>query len=301
MPSLDYPCEFCNVVMRRDAIASHVKAKHTEELKQRFFKEYTETERKEGTIIYKVMAYKDPLTMVIESQTIEEAEYWFGVKPDLFIEDDTNLTDKGPSRLQKAKTAYLHSKQNLEFHLEFIKSIVNTITLLDMMNHNINVLPTTPEFINLKKSETNLRIDNKKLKEEAEISRQTYISIFKENEEMKLEMGIPDTVQLFHLENKANKLRVTQLQNTIQQHIMNIKDLEQRNEDLDTSRRQANLIADSKIFDLEQNVSTTVSKAEKVLTKKLKKEAEAKEAKKKKAKKLKKIADMDSDSESDSE
>ena len=301
MPSLDYPCEFCNVIMRREAIGSHVKAKHTEELKQRFFKEYTETDRKEGTVIYKVMAYKDPLTMVIESQTIEDAEYWFGVKPDLFIEDDTKPTDKGPSRLQKAKTAYLHSKQNLEFHLEFIKSIVNTITLLDMMNHNINVLPTTPEFINLKKSESNLRIDNKKLKDEAEISRQTYISIFKENEEMKLEMGIPDTVQLFHLENKANKLRVTQLQTTIQQYIMTIKDLEQRNEDLDTSRRQANLIADSKIFELEQNVSTTVSKAEKVLTKKLKKESEAKEAKKKKAKKLKKIADMDSDSDSDSE
>ena len=169
------------------------------------------------------------------------------------------------------------------------------------MNHNINVLPTTPEFINLKKSESNLRIDNKKLKDEAEISRQTYISIFKENEELKLEMGIPDTVQLFHLENKANKLRVTQLQTTIQQYIMTIKDLEQRNEDLDTSRRQANLIADSKIFELEQNVSTTVSKAEKVLTKKLKKESEAKEAKKKKAKKLKKIADMDSDSDSDSE
>lgn len=301
MPSLEYPCEFCNVIMRRDAIASHIKAKHTEELKQRFFKEYTESDRKEGTIIYKVMGYKDPLTMVIESQTIEEAEYWFGVKPDLFIEDDTKPTDKGPSRLQKAKTAYLNSKQNLEFHLEFIKSIVNTITLLDMLKHNINVLSTTPELINLKKSESNLRIENKKLKDEAEISRQTYISIFKENEELKLEMGIPDTVQLFHLENKANKLRVTQLQTTIQQYIMTINDLQQKNEDLDCSRRQANLIADSKIFDLEQNISTTVSKAEKVLTKKLKKESEAKEAKKKKAKKLKKIADMDSDSDSDSE
>ena len=303
MPSLEYPCEFCKVVMRRDAIAPHVKAKHTEELKQRFFKEYTESERKEGTIIHKVMAYKDPITMAIESETIEDAEYWFGVKPDLFIEDDTKPTDKGPSRLQKAKTAYLHSKQNLEFHLEFIKSIVDSITLLDMMKHNITVLSTSPEFVNLKKSEGNLAKENRDLKEKIDASSINYTRIFRENEELKRAMDIPDTIQLLHFENKTNKMKAANYETVIEQQNSLLKKQESRIEELENTIRQINLNADYKIFTLESTVSEEVSKAvkkaEKDAEKKIKKEFKVKEEKKKKAKKMAKIAELSSDSDSD--
>lgn len=305
MPSLEYPCEFCKVVMRRDAIAPHVKAKHTEELKQRFFKEYNEAERKEGTIIYKVMAYKDPITMLIESQTIEDGEYWFGIKPELFIVDDSKPTDKGPSRLQKAKTSYLHSKQNLEFHLDFIKSIVDSITLLDMMKHNITVVSTTPELINLKKSEGVLAKENRDLKEKMESSRINYNKIFRENEELKRAMDIPDTIELLHLENKSNKMKVSSYETVIQQLNGIIKTHESRIEELENTIRQINLNADSKIFDLENSISGEVSKAvkktEKEVEKKIKKEFKAKEEKKKKAKKMAKIAELSSDSDSNSE
>jgi hypothetical protein len=303
MPSLEYPCEFCNVVMRRDAIASHIKAKHTEDIKQRLFKQYNESTRKEGTIIHKVMAYKDPITMVIESETIEDGEYWFGIKPDLFIVDDSKPSDKGPSRLQKAKTAYLHSKQNLEFHLEFIKSIIDSITLLDMMKHNITVLSTSPEYINLKKSEGNLAKENRELKEKIDASSINYTRIFRENEELKRAMEIPDTIQLLHFENKTNKMKSANYETVIEQQNSQLKNQESRIEELENTIRQINLNADYKIFNLEnsiqEEVSKAVKKAEVDAEKKIKKQYKTKEEKKKKAKKLAKIAELSSDSDSE--
>ena len=289
--------------MRRDAIASHIKAKHTEDIKQRLFKQYNESTRKEGTIIHKVMAYKDPITMVIESETIEDGEYWFGIKPDLFIVDDSKPSDKGPSRLQKAKTAYLHSKQNLEFHLEFIKSIIDSITLLDMMKHNITVLSTSPEYINLKKSEGNLAKENRELKEKIDASSINYTRIFRENEELKRAMEIPDTIQLLHFENKTNKMKSANYETVIEQQNSQLKNQESRIEELENTIRQINLNADYKIFNLEnsiqEEVSKAVKKAEVDAEKKIKKQYKTKEEKKKKAKKLAKIAELSSDSDSE--
>lgn len=144
MPCANYICEFCEnkteeeKTFRRDALGGHVKAKHMQQIKDMILKEYVERDGdKTHTTLQRMMNGLNP---PIYSELYENAEYYFGVKPNLFLDDDT-----------KAQMSYKASQLNMDAHEAFLKELMNSITLIDMMACNVQIVMRSPEVIELKK------------------------------------------------------------------------------------------------------------------------------------------------------
>jgi hypothetical protein len=141
MPAKDYPCEFCKDVMRRDTIGQHVKSKHMTDIAERLLKEYEDWEGKPDnhSTLQKILKSMDAKNIPIYSDIEENSVYWFGLRPNLFLDDE-----------EKAVIKYKSSPANMEAHAEFLEEITSIITMKQLLKSHISLVDRSPETIRLK-------------------------------------------------------------------------------------------------------------------------------------------------------
>jgi hypothetical protein len=127
--------------MRRDTIGQHVKSKHTLDIAERLLKEYEEYEGKmdNHSTLHKIIKSIDVKNIPIHSDLEENAVYWFGLKPNIFLDDE-----------DKAVIKYKSSSANMEAHAEFLEQITSIISLKELMKAHITLVDRSPETIRLK-------------------------------------------------------------------------------------------------------------------------------------------------------
>ena len=141
MPAKEYACEFCKDVMRRDTVGQHVKSKHMADIADRLLKEYGEYEGKTDnhSTLQKIIKSFDAKNIPIHSDLEENAVYWFGLKPNIFMDDE-----------EKSVIKYKSSPANMEAHAEFLEQITDIISLKQLMKAHITLVDRSPETIRLK-------------------------------------------------------------------------------------------------------------------------------------------------------
>jgi len=127
--------------MRRDTIGQHVKSKHTIDIAERLLKEYEEYEGKTDnhSTLYKIIKSIDAKNIPIHSDIEENAVYWFGLKPNFFLDEE-----------EKAVIKYKSSPANMEAHAEFLEEITSVISVKQMIKAHISLVDRSPETIRLK-------------------------------------------------------------------------------------------------------------------------------------------------------
>jgi hypothetical protein len=127
--------------MRRDTIGQHVKSKHTLDIAERLLKEYEEYEGKmdNHSTLQKIIKSMDVKNIPIHCDLEENAVYWFGLKPNFFLDDE-----------DKAVIKYKSSSANMEAHAEFLEQITGVISLKQMIKSHITLVDRSPETIRLK-------------------------------------------------------------------------------------------------------------------------------------------------------
>lgn len=143
MPCSYYTCEYCKEEFRRDAIASHVKAKHIKDhsIANKLLEEYKEYAGKidNHSTLQRIMNHVNPASIPIYSDLYENARYYFGVKPNFFLDDE-----------DQQAIAY-KTQQNMDAHWETLKEITDSITLTEMIQAGIEIVVRSPETIAIKK------------------------------------------------------------------------------------------------------------------------------------------------------
>jgi len=171
MPSPTIRCEFCeNHEMRRDAYASHVKAKHMKDIARLLLEDLKEYDS------HAVGAYAQECNtknMVIQSKMYQDAEYWFGVKPYFYIResiekpyDQTHPDTKLKAYPEDLKLSrYLKREENMIAHRKFIKKVLQSISLLDFIQIGRNLLNIkNPDVLNMKNELSTLKASYKALR-----------------------------------------------------------------------------------------------------------------------------------------
>lgn len=132
MKGEDYEC-------RRDALAGHVKAKHIAEIKRVLLEEYKSYAGKSDNFstLRRMMDGKCP---PIYSELYENAEYWFGVKPNIFMDEES-----------KSQMSYKASQMNMDAHQAFLNEIMDAISLTEMLTVTHDMTMKSPEVTALKK------------------------------------------------------------------------------------------------------------------------------------------------------
>jgi len=127
--------------MRRDTIGQHVRSKHMADIADRLLKEYGEYEGKMDnySTLHKIIKSVDASNIPIHSDLEENAVYWFGLKPNLFMDDE-----------DKAVIKYKSSPANMEAHAEFLEQITDIISLKQLLKAHISLVDRSPETMRLK-------------------------------------------------------------------------------------------------------------------------------------------------------
>jgi DNA repair exonuclease SbcCD ATPase subunit len=171
--------------MRRDAYASHVKAKHMKEIATLVLEDFKEYEV--NTI--KTYACEGRATsMVIQSKMYQDAEYWFGVKPFFYIRDSIEVPYDPTRPDTKVKaypedlelSQYLKREENMIAHRRFIEEVLQSISLMDFIQIGKNLAIRNPNVLNMKKELSTLNAIHKAL----EVSSQNQIEQLKKEVEL---------------------------------------------------------------------------------------------------------------------
>ena len=127
--------------MRRDTIGQHVKSKHMTDIAERLLKEYEDWEGKPDnhSTLQKILKSMDAKNIPIYSDIEENSVYWFGLRPNLFLDDE-----------EKAVIKYKSSPANMEAHAEFLEEITSIITMKQLLKSHISLVDRSPETIRLK-------------------------------------------------------------------------------------------------------------------------------------------------------
>lgn len=342
MPAPTIRCEFCeNHEMRRDAYASHVKAKHTKDIARLLLEDLKEYE------IHAIGAYAQEHStkyMVIQSKLYQDAEYWFGVKPYFYIREsiekpydperpDTKLK---PYPEDDELRQYLSREENLVAHRKFMEEVLQSISLLDFIQIGKDLKIKNPDVLNMKKELSSLRENYKAL----EVSSQNQVEQLKRELEMWKETADEkECIADLRRDLQSARSHVRQLEKSNSLIKEEIEFLKKEHQDQWSGFNQSRFISDRDAMERDERkdkkfndlntkfekykcdravddanlVQKTLEKERETVRKALEKEREAKQKikdkkaldklkAKKKAKQAKKMAEMsDSDSESDSD
>jgi len=303
--------------MRRDAYAAHVKAKHMKEIATLILEEFKECD---SNAIANYAANRSTISMAINSNLYQDAEYWFGVKPLFYIREsieipyvegrpDTNL--KGyPEDLELSQ--YLKREENLIAHRKFVEEALQSISLMDFIKIRKNLMIRNPDVTIMQKELSTLRAAHKELEESSknQIERlKKDIEMWKETaDEKEFIADLKRNLSYYkaHSARLKDELEYTKklYQEKDQEHDENVRSINQsRCSELAHSYEQNDKLKKENT-ELKEKME---AKVQKLFEKKLKEEKKEKEKAKKalkEAKKKKKLAEMsdtDSDSGSDSD
>lgn len=170
MPAVNINCEFCNANMRRDAIGTHVVAKHQDDIIQLLLENYKDDDFSiSGKTINKIMNFPTGNSNPLYSKMYADATYYFGLKPMFFLDDENINTVH----------AYVKSTANMDAHNKFMYELTSKITLKNIIDYNIQIQVKSPEFSKMKKEYTEAIKKSLQLEEELS-SQKHYTTTLKE-------------------------------------------------------------------------------------------------------------------------
>lgn len=297
MPCKSFACEFCHTEFRKDALAIHVKAKHIKELGAMLLSELKDSDFSAINRYCKNVKH-NPIYSVLHVNAV----YIFGVKPQFFPDD------KDSHEISN----YIKSEENLEAHNRFIEEVLQTISLMDFIQHQRNVQIKSIEMI--KKSETvrQQQVELELLKIQSENTREYVTKLEGKIAEYEEYYDTKDTItdiknNNLYLQRRTidleRKLRLVEASNTTtaeeyddkisyirEQHM---KELEYYQAQVDTCKKTV----EDFVKENEKLKTRVKAEAEKLLQKEKERKKKAKKQLKK-AKALAKLAESDSESDS---
>jgi len=143
MPSKDLPCEFCQVAFRKDALPTHMRSKHTKEIGLMLLRQYKDENY--STLRSFAMGHH-PKALNIWSELYPDSCYFFGVKPQMFFDEDS-------------WGAYIRAEENMKKHQEFIEECLDTISLRQFLVIEKEMCIRAPEV-------TAIKAENRRLEKE---------------------------------------------------------------------------------------------------------------------------------------
>lgn len=316
--------------MRRDAYASHVKAKHMKEIATLLLEEFKEYEINTISSYAKEHSTK---AMPICSKMYQDAEYWFGVKPLFYIREsieiphDANRPDTNLKSYPEDEELrqYLKREENLNAHRKFIEEVLQSIPMMDFISIGKNIKIRNPDVLCMKQENSTLKKNLSALEESSknEIERlKAEVELWKETAQEK------ECIAYLRKDLQSARSHAQSCEKTATLIKEQMEQLKKEQHEQITSLNQRNLKTESQLYDqydgekasrmkLEQELikekndrtvktSSAVQKAEEkqreALQKAFDKEREAWKKKEKALKKKVKLAkkdDSDSDSDSD--
>lgn len=300
MPCKSFACEFCKIEFRKDALAVHIKAKHTKEMAL-----YLLSELKENSISAINSYCKNTKHNPIHSTLHDGGVYIFGVKPQFFPEDkDSNDI-----------IHYIKSEDNLKAHAEYVEEILENISLLDYIkqqreviirseemtkkNDTLKQLHTEIEHLKLQRESANKIIQTLEEKvadyESYYDTKDTIVDIKNNNAYLqKKVLTLEDRLRIVN--EQIDSKETAQVETTTRIRTQYIKEVEYFQEQV----AQYKKVADTLTKENEKLKTRVKAEAEKLMEKEKERKKKAKKQLKK-AKALAKLAESDSDSSSDSD
>lgn len=126
---------------RKTDLPAHIKAKHMPELAKHLV---DDAKTSSSNVICSYLRGACPKTMPIPSRLYEGADYWFGAKP-IMIEEKDNVTP------------YLAVDMNVQYHRQFVKELMDYVSLNDYMEINRKIQVRSPEMVALQENNKALR------------------------------------------------------------------------------------------------------------------------------------------------
>ena len=315
--------------MRRDAYAAHVRAKHMKDIALLLLDDFKESNI---TVITAYASEKDTSSMPIYSKMYQDAEYWFGVKPYFYIRESNEVPYDATRPDAKLKSypedeelrQYLKREENMRSHRLFVEEALQSISLLEFITLQKNLVVRHPDVINTKKELSALRGRYATLEESSKKDKeclQRELEMWKETADEKEFIGD------LKRELQSSRSHVKQLTKEVS-YFKSIKEEIEKEHNEHWTELNMNRLAESRkteaiedalrkeVSDLKAQVEKSKNDVKKEAQKLFDKEHEAKQrAKEKKAiakakakklaKKAKKLAEMSdsdsSDSDSDSD
>lgn len=136
MPSKTLRCEFCPTDFRKTDLPCHIKAKHMVELAKHLVQDAKDSS---VNVISSFLKGCSAKAMPIPSRLYEGADYWFGAKPIMIEEKDD-------------ATPYLAVKANMDCHMEFIRELMDYVTLNDYISIGREIQVRSTDMIALKEA-----------------------------------------------------------------------------------------------------------------------------------------------------
>jgi hypothetical protein len=120
--------------MRKDKLPIHIKLKHVEELAQHLVED---AKNSSINVISSYMRGVPTIQMPVLSRVHPETVYWFGVRPIMFEEKDS-------------QTSYVNLEANMEAHKEFLTEVMDNISLNDYISIQRNMIVRSKEMMDMK-------------------------------------------------------------------------------------------------------------------------------------------------------
>lgn len=304
MPCPKYNCEFCDAEFRRDAIGTHVKAKHEAEIIALIMRDCRDEGMK--STLQKVVNFATGLTPVY-SKLYDGGRYYFGVKPMFFPDDEKD----------DIVIPYLQNEMNIEAHQKYLTELCSKITLKDYIDDLIRLEIIAPNVYKLKKEFNILQKKFNESQEELDIAQRKAKCATENYEELKraYQMDSGDSIAsmkqqiAYLLKHRNNNER------EVQNYKHRFETIEEEHEKMIAEINLKHSKEREKQWEAEDNLRKEIETLKKTIEKQKEKEQKAidkaitkyKADKKKKEKAKKKAlkvamakADSDSESESDS-
>ena len=233
MPSKELACEFCNKLFRKNELARHTKAKHTEELAQYLLQEYIEEPQHNSLKRYASLI--NPKNNPIYSKLHHNGCYYFGANPSFFEDDDSYGT-------------YIASDENMKIHNAFLAELVSHISLADFFKAERDIQVKSEEVKTIQNELKEIKKHNRTLIEEIDSLKsrnrqlQDIVKDFQEATEcsttisqMKFELNdCKSLIRHYESEIESYKQKYKNLEENLEDRILTVyEDARQRSKDND--------------------------------------------------------------------
>lgn len=320
MPAPTIRCEFCpeEHIVRSDAYATHVQSKHKKEITTLLLDDFVECN------VNTIQSYASSLSvksMPIYSKLYQDAEYWFGVKSLFYYKESSDAphnsmrpdTHLKPAREDQELLDYLKREENLKAHNEYIEELLRGVSLFDFIAYKKDILVRSTDVMNLKRELSALKMEHKNHLESSakEIDRlKTEVEMWKETADEK------EFIADIKRDASASRSQCQRAEATARSLKQQLEDLKNEfNEKWSTLNygRSAEIShamdeVDKARKDAEKARASIKVEAQKLFDKEMKRLRKEKDKKKeekqkalKEAKKLRKLAEMSSDSDSETD
>jgi len=199
MPSKSLVCEFCNVEVRKDQLASHCKAKHVKELGDMFIKQLKDKDNHHSVLIDIMKGYTDSSLILVESMAYSNSNYFFGIRPKFFEELDSY---EG-----------VNNKEQMAEHYRFLQEVLETIPVTKFLEVNHKQQIVSPEFVTMRKENNKMRKEIDELNKEMRKLKTEYDCLLTTHNEYLDQQGKEELLNEVKIERDEERRRANNAEN----------------------------------------------------------------------------------------